>query len=266
MTHKTNHRGRAILLVLAVMALATAGLVYAHWTDTLQVNAQVNTGTAEITITPRSAANTDDDGTANGWEIPGDNGGGTEYDRWGLSSSNDPSTYSSPYWVGTRYTKDVARCRVMSTSDHTVTVLVDNAYPSYWCTMRFEQTVTGTIPLRSQVNRVTVCAADCGDPANWVLVPYVKGSDSFPYESGDGGDGELEMQINPPASCGYQYDPLFHFGSRLTFHVLQGAEQGATYQVRFDSEYWNYNEWSLANCVGFANFVDPPGTPAQPIP
>ena len=148
-----------------------------------------------------------------------------------------------------------------------MTVLVDNAYPSYWCTMRFEQTVTGTIPLRSQVNRVTVCAADCGNPANWVVVPYVKATDSFPYESGDAdADYELEMQINPPASCGYQYDPAFHFGSRLTFHVLQGADQGATYQVRFDSEYWNYNEWSLANCVGFANSIRGPVDPVGDDP
>jgi predicted ribosomally synthesized peptide with SipW-like signal peptide len=253
MTVWTRRRSRAILLVLIVVALATAGVVYAHWTDTLQVNAQVNTGSVGSRI---NAASTDDDGTQNGWEGAGDNGGGTEYDRWGLSSSNDPSNYRGV----TRYTKDVARCRVTGTVGTTSTVEVENAYPSYHCSIYQNVTTMGSVPMKNQATRVYACGPglDCSDPTNWVTVPYVKATNSFSYDSGDGDlDFELVMQDNPGGTCGYQFDPGFNYGSFVTFHVLQDAEQGSNYSLRFVVEQVNWNEWSLAACTGFRNQIQP---------
>jgi hypothetical protein len=250
MTLWTRRRSRAILLVLVVMALATAGLVYAHWTDTLQVNAQVNTGNATLTV---STANTDDDGVGNGWDGP-DNGSGTEYDRWGTSSSNDPSSYTAP-GVGTRYTKDVARCRATGTVGQTSTVLVENAYPSYHCTIRQTVQNTGSIPLKNQATRVYACGPglDCSNyPVNFVAVPYSSVTDSFAYDSGDGDpDFELVMQHNPDGVCGYQFDPGRIFQSAVTFHVLQDAAQSGTYVIRWELDQVNWNEWSPSACTGF---------------
>jgi predicted ribosomally synthesized peptide with SipW-like signal peptide len=264
MTLGTRPPRRALLFVLAVVALAAAGVVYAHWTDTLKVDAQVNTGTAANTVT---AANTDDDGTPNGWDF-GDNGGGTKYDAWGATSSDDPSSYTSST-SGSRYDKDVARCRVTETVGHMSTVVVENAYPSYHCTIRQAVRNTGSIPLANQATRVSVCLpalADCSDPGNYVAVPYTKSTDSFVYESGDGPDFELLMQQNPEGACGWQFDPNATFGNRMTFHVLQGAEQDTSYLIRFELDQVNWNEWSLGNCSGFDRYTPTGGGTTYPIP
>jgi predicted ribosomally synthesized peptide with SipW-like signal peptide len=254
MTLWTKRRSRAILLVLVVVALATAGVVYAHWTDTLQVNAQISTGNVEMIVGP---ANTDDDHVNNTWEIIRETAAqeGTNYDRWVGTSSNDPGTYLA----GTRYDKDVAGCWVtgISPDKHTVSVLIDNAYPSYHCTIRTAISVTGSVPVRNQAARVWACLADCGNPASWVAVPYVRATNSFSYNDGIDPDFELVMQDAPGGVCGYQFDPGDQSVWTVGLHILQGAAQGTTYQVRFALEEVNWNEWSLANCVGFSNQPQP---------
>jgi hypothetical protein len=229
MTRKTNRRSRAILLVLVVVALATAGLVYAHWTETLKVDALAASGAMTLRVT---AANTDDDGSQNGWDnvCTADTGGGTNYDRWGATSSNDPSSYcGSAGYATPRYDKDVARCRVTGTVGLTSTVSVENAYPGYHCTIRQTAQNVGTIPMKNQATRVYACGpgADCSSfPTNFVALTYVRATDTFSYDSGDGDpDFELIMQQNPEGVCGSQFDPGASFGSRVTFHVLQDAAQ-----------------------------------------
>jgi hypothetical protein len=267
MTHKTSRRSRrrAFLLVAVVVALATAGLVYAHRTETLTVDAQVATGRAEMRIN-NAPASTDDDHVSNTWETVKETVAqeGTDYDRWPGTSSNDPS---SPLG-GTRYTKDVARCRVTGSSNTTVTVLVDNAYPSYWCTIRADQGLrnAGTVPMKDQALRVEVCEADCGNPANWVAATY--SGDRFWYD----GDGdtypELQFANRYQNWCGRQWDPspTSLFGWQVWFHVEQDAAQGVTYLVRYSFEFVNWNEWSLDNCEGYDEWGNGSGTQKFPIP
>jgi hypothetical protein len=254
------------VLVLVVMALATTGVVYAHWTETLTVDAQIATGTMGWRIT---SAATDDDHANNSWEIVRETAAqeGTEYDRWPGTSSNDPGSFSA----GSRYTKDVARCRVtaISTDKHTVMALVENAYPSYHCTIYSAQSVTGTVPFRNQSARVSVCMppADCSDPANYVPVPYDRAENSFSYDSGDGDpDFELVMQVGPAGHCGSQHDPGTTNSWRVGLHILQDAEQNATYYVRMSREEVNWNEWSVSSCDGYATYVDPSGSAPKPVP
>jgi predicted ribosomally synthesized peptide with SipW-like signal peptide len=264
MTQCTKHRSRAILLVLVAVALATAGVVYAHWTDTLQVNAQVSTGNVAMVNYQQGA--TDDDGVNNSFEgvpeTPAQDG--TNYDRWIGTSSNDPRTWLA----GARYDKDVARCRVTAWDAKTTTVMVENTYPSYHCTIVSYLQVTGTVPLRNQATRVWACGPglDCSNPANFVEVPYNRGTDSFAYDSGGGAEFELVMQDNPLGSCGYQFDPGQYLQSHVGFHVLQGAAPGQTYQIRFALEEVNWNEWSLANCYGWDTYIDPGNGSGRPIP
>ena len=95
------------LVVLLALLLATAGLVYAHWTATLDLDGEVNTGSVVMAWT---GAWTNDDGTVNAGDS-GDNGDPTAYEAWGPGSSADPSAA----WDATdgtdvsRYNKDVAR-------------------------------------------------------------------------------------------------------------------------------------------------------------
>ena len=108
---------RALLIVGLALAIATAGLVYAHWTDTLQVNATVNTGTVNMMW---QSFGTDDDGIS-GNDLSGtDNNGPAQlYDRWGAASSADPANMYRctggvlrlPGRQHHRYDKDVAKCR-----------------------------------------------------------------------------------------------------------------------------------------------------------
>jgi len=247
------------------MMLSAAGVVYAHWTDTLQVDAQVATGNVEMIIT---SAATDDDGVANAWEIIKETPDqeGTNYDAWPGTSSNDPATYMA----GQRYDKDVARCRVtgISPDRHSVQVVVENAYPSYHCTIRSNVKVTGSVPVRNQVARVAACVdsqADCSDPAYFVPVPYDLGSNSFPFDPGGGSDFELVMQDAPGGNCGHQFDPGRTTVWTVGFHVLQDAVQNETYLVEISLDVVNWNEWSLDACDGFARYEDPPGT-VRPMP
>jgi hypothetical protein len=197
MTTATRRPHRALTLVLVVVVLAAAGVVYAHWVATLEVDAQIATGDVEMIIT---SAATDDDGVHDGWELTPDDGGpgGSAYDAWGTSSSRDPAKLRAE----SRYDKDVARCQVTDISGDgpSVQVAVDKAYPSYHCSIRSNIKVTGSVPIRNQVARVAVCVdsqADCTNSANFVPVPYDLATDSFPFDSGGGSDFELVMQDAP---------------------------------------------------------------------
>lgn len=70
---------------------------------------------------------------------PGDDGGGANYDKWGDQSSDDPSEPQARGVKCARYDKDVARTTAWrSPCDRKeITVLVENAYPSYYPTVFF---------------------------------------------------------------------------------------------------------------------------------
>jgi hypothetical protein len=114
----TNPRRRnlALLAVFLVMALALAGMGYAHWTDTLEVDAQVDTGTVEI-----------------GWT------GGicSEFYDWPWPKEGDGEVEG----------KDVGSTTIEILDPKTMLVTVLNGYPSYSVDCQIEFTNTGTIPV-----------------------------------------------------------------------------------------------------------------------
>ena len=73
-------RSPGILFVALIVMIAAAGLVYAHWTTTLLVQANVNTGRVDVEWQNMF---TNDDGVPN----PGDGelASNTLYDAWGNS-------------------------------------------------------------------------------------------------------------------------------------------------------------------------------------
>ena len=140
---KTQVRpGRWLIIALvAVVAFSSVGITYAR----MQGGPQ-NKGLVPCCCDPFTWVVSNDDGTENNVNPymiidPGDDGGGTGYDRWGAQSSDDPS---GPQTMGVecdRYDKDVARTTAWISEDYLeITVLVENAYPSYYPTVFFALT------------------------------------------------------------------------------------------------------------------------------
>lgn len=146
---KKRLRSPAVLLVAFAMVIATAGVVYAHWSSTSRIEANVNVGNMQIGWT---AWGTNDDGDVN----------------------NDPSGYDNPAWMGEwnppwnetsldpadpfdltdRYDKNVGSCYIDGGED-TLHVNIDGAYPSYHCNIFAEAFNHGSVPGMATALRLT---------------------------------------------------------------------------------------------------------------
>lgn len=139
-----------VIALAAVVALGSVGITYASLQGGAQTNGVVPT--CNCCSSPFTWVVSNDDGKVTqrspyGSIDPGDNGGGTKYDRWGAQSSDDPS---EPQTVGVscaRYDKDVARTTAMMSCDRwQISVLLENAYPSYYPTVFFGLKCSGSLP------------------------------------------------------------------------------------------------------------------------
>ena len=128
------------MALVVVVALGSLGAVYSHSSGALKDGDMMSTACVSG---PLTWAVSNDDGKVTskspyGAIDPGDDGGGTNYDRWGDKSSDDPS---EPQTMGVgcaRYDKDAARTTAcMSCDRHEITVVLENAYPSYYPTVFF---------------------------------------------------------------------------------------------------------------------------------
>jgi predicted ribosomally synthesized peptide with SipW-like signal peptide len=115
-TRRTRRLRKALLLVLVVVALAGAGVVYAHWTDTLELDAQVNTGSVQM-----------------GWT------GGicSEFFSWPWPPEGNGE------WGGV----DVGSTAIRILDPHTLGLTITNGYPSYSVDCEIESTNTGSVPV-----------------------------------------------------------------------------------------------------------------------
>jgi len=140
------------LLALAlVLALGSLGVAYAMWDKYIYIDATVNTGEVNAEFVN---AFTDDDGVVDdASKDAGDDGGGTLYEHWGTTSSDDPSE-AGPNPA--RYDKDVGKCYVVTDPDPQILhFYVENGYPCYWNTLWFEIKNTGTVPVNIEGLTVT---------------------------------------------------------------------------------------------------------------
>jgi hypothetical protein len=203
-------------------------VVYAHWTATLKVDAQVTTGSI---VLHWENVFTDDDGTFNSGMDNEDGNGAIApiyvYEADGTTSS-DPSS-AGP--MATRYNKDVADCIADVSSDgSTLQLRVRNAYPSYHCTMWSTFGNEGSVPVKLQSIVTTIYK---GDVAN--------------YNLGDEGTwNTLQGTL-----CGLQIDPgAAHEVTTInTLHIQNAADPGTTYRVAQTLNFVNYNEWVAADCT-----------------
>jgi len=168
-------RGKmALLLSTLVIALMVVGTGFALWSKTLYINGTVNTGTVEAGF---------DNVMCN------DNG-------------IDPG-----------YDKDVASCTVEVSQDHqTITVTINNAYPSYSCDIDYDILNKGSIPVKIQ--SITINAPS-----------------------------EVTVEVTG-ISVGDQIDPDQLIHGDLHIHVEQTAAQGATYTFTVDILLVQWNEFT----------------------
>ena len=247
-----------ILALALIVALGSLGVAYAMWDTTLAVEATVLTGEVNAGIT---GAFTDDDGTPNVDTIdPGDDGGGTLYDRWGLDSSNDPLA-SEP--VPPRGDKDVGRSTATfdpAGDPYVATVVIENGYPCYYSTAYFEITNTGTIPVKIQavmehLNVDHWVSWDGGSTWTFIVAstryPVVPGTAKWIDFDAAGDVREADLSVHVTGIVfGTQIDPGESVLMDLDFHVMQGAGQGVTYVLDEEIQLVQWNEYE-----------EPPPTP-----
>jgi hypothetical protein len=238
-------RKRALLIVGLALLVATAGVVYAHWTDTLQVSATVYTGNVNVRWVN---VFTDDDGAPVIGEEPAIGEPDGIYDHWLGTSSVDPSSAGFPAFA-TRYNKDVGHCVAFLPVPPDGTLMgveIYNAYPSYHCTIWSFFENQGTVPVKVQS-----------------IVTNV-------YLDPDGG-GPLQKAYEMPGTtaewatldgtlCGLQIDPSTGLPTDLertvnTFHLLNNAPQNAVYTMDQTINFVNWNEFDPALCTHTFNGV-----------
>ena len=134
--------GRWLIIALAVvLAFGSAGVAYARMQGGPPNRGVV--ATSSCCCGPFTWVVSNDDGiedTVDPYGVidPGDDGGGTNYDRWGDQSSDDPSEPQVAGQPCARYDKDVARTTAsISEENDEITVLVENGYPCYYSTVFF---------------------------------------------------------------------------------------------------------------------------------
>lgn len=115
------------------------------------------------------------------------------------------------------YLKDVADCQVTTTND-LVTVTITNGYPSYTCTINGDITSTGSIPVEAYIT------INNPNPGAIEVIP----STGFIPQKPNGWIGQLHKDESIKGD--------------FKIHVLQAAEQKATYTFDVKAEGLQFNE------------------------
>jgi hypothetical protein len=227
---------KGILTIAVALLVATAGLAYAHWTDTLEVDAQVTAGT--ININWFNIFTDDDNGDVIGEET------GLAAPLFGAGSV-DPSSAATVDADGglvtpaTRYDKAIGNCSSGIDGNGVMYVNASNVYPSYHCTIWSNFNNTGSVPVKVQSIETNT---------------YVGATSTTPADISTYGDWQTVVGT----LCGLQIDPSEADTTVNTFHILQGAVQGETYRVEQTITFVNWNEWDDGACYHTFNGAQAP--------
>ena len=143
---KGNLGRLGMLCLVLVVALGGMGVGYAQMQGGLQSNGQVLSNCAFTWVVSNDDGAEEDRGGYTPIDL-GDDSGGTSYDRWDAQSSDDPSEAQEMGIPCVRYDKDVARTTAQMVEEgRQITVLVENAYPSYYPTVFFGMWCGGSGP------------------------------------------------------------------------------------------------------------------------
>ena len=211
-------------VVLLFIALASVGIGYGLWSKTLFIDGTVNTGSVDSIFVDEF---TDDDNVPDDPDKDvGDTGICQLPDCLYGSGSPDPAASGKNV---ARKDKDVGQCfaELDAQDPQILNVTIDNAYPSYYCTVFFHIINTGTVPVKIQ---------SLG----------LKGADiTAGYITGHWTEIEVGDQIDPGEDFMVQGD--------LDLHVEQSAPQGETLTLEGKIQLVQWNEFVPLNwtkCTG----------------
>ena len=144
---------------------------------------------------------------------PGDDGGGTGYDRWGTESSDDPSANQTAGQPCDRYDKDVAKTEAVKIDDYNIQVTLTNSYPCYYPTIFYGMINDGT---------------------RTATVESIVVDENFhPNEEDNVADDIPELTVIVGGiSVGQMIDVGEEVMGNLAIHVEQVALQNHTYTIR----------------------------------
>lgn len=245
-------RKRAIIIIAVVLLLATAGVVYGHWVDTL--NATINVGTGSVDINWKYLA-TNDDGANDSYNTD-EPGAPTVVFSADGTTSDDPGAFGAN---PTRYGKDIADCVTTpaagAVDQDNFTLTIRNSYPSYHCTLWAQFANQGTVPLKLQsinweVRGPSGLLSAC--PAT-PTGPCVAQNGTGVLVYGANGALDVTLNVQGPAlwGCGYQADPQSLVGNATLIndlHIEENAAQSATYSFTETLTFWNWNEYDSNLC------------------
>jgi len=195
--------------MVVMLGLLSTGLAYAHWSETLFVNGEVDTGELDWEFVSNSFMCKD---VGNDWTC-------------------DPYTMANVRQL----TKDVGSTTgVLSDTDgdgdlDTLTVTLSNVYPCYYNELSVKVHNNGTIPLHTQSAIIVWGDQEITLPTGTILV----------LEDNDGKD-VFEIRWMEPS--GDQIHPCEMREISFELHMLQeGLKQGATYtfQIKMPAVQWN---------------------------
>lgn len=228
-----NHNKQWVALLFALaIALSATGILYSHWTDTLEVSADIQTGEVGVGWADVSCV----EGSFPGIQVLGGPGGGDVTARpAGLLGDPAWTNLGNPFRPGlTQYTKwetnkNVAHIAIDFTAlNPDATLSYFNTYPSYYDDCQMEFTNAGSIP---------------------IAVPYlvIEGSAGTKLATdifADNGDVWVEWRGQTPPNP--QIDPLAIVVGSLKMHVEQVAEQNTDFSFSMVVCVHNWNEPTTA--------------------
>lgn len=211
--------------MVLIVALAMAGIAYAHWSQTLYIEGTVHTNTFTLGFTELTCAEkyVDEHGIKQDGEYLGKDVGWFECEMANLIT--DPVTGLS--------------------GNEKCIVTIHNAYPCYWVHITFVITNLGTTPAHFKDLRII----DPTGELNFVWdIPWpaspAKGH-MWKDFNGDGVESPDEEILNFEVIDGW--DAQLHTGDMLKaevdVHLKQPAEQGHTYEFVVEIEGIQWNAW-----------------------
>jgi len=250
---KRFHFAKAgIICLVVVVAFSSVGITYARRQGGPQNKGVVATSCC---CDPFTWVVSNDDGEVTsispyGSVDPGDDGGGTNYDGWGAQSSDDPS---EPQTMGigcARYDKDVAKTTAWMSCDHKeITVLVENAYPSYYPTVFFALKCPDSAP-------GTITSIVIDNPYPDALTVTTSGIyPGQPIPQNEEVTGAVQVHVEQAAA----QDAVYTFKVSITIECQPAATCGTAYAYHAD-----YDTCFLD--MGFSNWgwtngpLGPPGS------
>jgi len=208
------------LLILAlVIALGTLGVGYAKWSDTVTINANIESGNVCIKF----------------------DGAGTNVDPCTSNNLDYTMIFDGEYWIvaspDTQIDEDLEPKNVgctttsLSADGKTLTVTLNNVYPGYLADMELHIRNCGTIPVKIEGFTYTAVSSSCGDDF------CISGAD---YDWKTPGPCQLLVKYANDEEATQIHPGRFTTSSFLIL-VDQSAKQGCTYTftIEIDAAQWN---------------------------